>query len=423
MNLLNKINLRFLAILLAVFSLSGIVLFFVLGYVVDNNIDQILINRSKMVLKTLKNNPGSKTRTVSPDQSIVIDQIPLTSYYTIFSDTAVFDSIEHENVECRKILLTTSADSTYYRISITLSRLETEDMVQLIFYFMLGLFILIVLILYFLNRKLSYSIWHPFFNTLNRLKAFRIEQKEPFRIEDSSIYEFQQLNESLNALLKKVQEDFRNLKEFTENASHEIQTPLAIIQSKIETVLQDTSLKPELYRQIQVASASVSRLSKLSEALLLLSKIENRQFVEENETDISELIRQRLEFIEELIELKKLEVTVHFQSPVVIKINPYLAEILINNLLNNALRHNFEGGQIIILTSVNKISFSNTGSPLSIPPEKLFHRFVKHKTGSESTGLGLSIVSEICKNYDINIQYDYQDGFHTITLLFNQGKD
>jgi signal transduction histidine kinase len=422
MNLLNKINLRFLGILLAVFSLTGIVMFFVLGYVVDNNIDQILKSRSKTVVKTLKSYPIIKTRIISPDQSIVIDQIPSTSTVRIFSDTTIYDSIEHENIEYRKLLLTTSVDSTCYKISITLSRFETEDMVQLIFYFMLGLFILIVLILYFLNRKLSYSIWHPFFTTLNRLKSFRLEQKESVRLENSTIYEFQQLNESLNDLLKKVQEDFNNLKEFTENASHEIQTPLAVIKSKLETVLQDKSLGPQHYQQIQVAFESVSRLSKLSEALLLLSKIENRQFVEEKEMNICLLIRQRLKFIEELIELKKLEVTVNFQSPIVIKINPYLSEILINNLLNNAVKHNFEGGKINILTSEKKITFSNTGNPLSIPPEKMFHRFVKHKTGSESSGLGLSIVSEICKTYGIKIQYNYKSEFHCITLTLDKMK-
>jgi signal transduction histidine kinase len=419
MKLLDQVNLRFLALLMVVFSLTGVVSYFVLGYMADDNIDNVLISRSKMVVKTIKNHPLATIRTVSPDQSIIIEQITPVSNYTLFSDTTIFDSIEHENTEYRKLSCTTDVDSTYYKISITHSRLETEDMVQLIFFFMLGLFILIVFVLFFLNRKLSYSLWYPFFNTLDKLKSFKIEQKEPVRLEVSSIYEFQQLNESLNIMLKKVQEDFHNLKEFTENASHEIQTPLAIIQSKLETILQDKSLKPQLYQQIQVAFESVSRLSKLSDTLLLLSKIENRQFVEEKEMDLCELIRQRLEFIEELIELKKLVVTVNFLSPVVLKINPYLAEILINNLLNNAIKHNFDGGQIIISASVNKISFLNTGSPLTIPTGKLFLRFAKYKTGSESTGLGLSIVSEICKNYNIAIEYSYQYDIHNITLSFD----
>jgi signal transduction histidine kinase len=422
MKLLDKVNLRFLVLLLAVFSLTGIVMYFVLGFMADENIDHVLKNRSKMVVKSLQSNPPITYEVVSPDQSTIIRQIPPAPNLRVFSDTTIYDSIEHENIESRKIVLTTSAGSTYYKISITHSRLETEDLVQLIFYFMLGLFILIVLILFFLNRKLSYTLWHPFFTTLDQLRTFRIEQKKPVRFEGTTIYEFQQLNESLNRLLSKVQEDFNNLKEFTENASHEIQTPLAIIKSKIETVLQDHSLKPELYRQIQAAFESATRLSKLSETLLLLSKIENRQFVEEKEVNLSELIRERLEFIEELIEYKKVEVKVNFQDPVIARINPYLAEILINNLLNNAIRHNYDGGQIKILTSADKITFSNSGTPLTIPNEKLFQRFVKHKTGSESTGLGLSIVSEICKNYNIHLQYDYQSGFHNFTLSFRQVK-
>jgi signal transduction histidine kinase len=416
MKLLNKVNLRFLILLLVVFSLAGVVLYFVLGFVVDDNLDEILTNRADKVTQTLKSNPNLRGATLSPDQSISIIQIPTNTPYRIFSDTTVFDSSDNENIECRKITFTTSIDSTCYEISIILSRLETEDMVELIFYFMLGLFILVAFILFILNRKLSSSLWHPFFKMLNQLKKFRIEQKAPVCFDNTNIVEFQQLNEVLKELLQKVQSDFKNLKEFTENASHEIQTPLAIIKSKIETLLQDKLLTPGQHQQLQVAFESASRLSKLNEGLLILSKIENHQFVNEIETDFCNLIRQRLEFIEELIELKNVKVSVDFQVPVMITINPYLAEMLINNLLNNALKHNYEGGKIVISSSTNKITFSNTGNPLTISSEKLFHRFVKQNTGSESTGLGLAIVSEICKNYKLSILYDYQNGFHYITL-------
>jgi len=131
------------------------------------------------------------------------------------------------------------------------------------------------------------------------------------------------------------------------------------------------------------------------------------------------LTNQRLDLIEELIELKKITVKLNFLIPFTIKINPYLAEILINNLLNNALKHNYEGGQIVISTSDNKMIFSNTGKPLTVNPAKLFQRFAKQNSGNESTGLGLAIASEICKNYQLSLQYEYNAGFHSIILSTN----
>lgn len=420
MKLQNKINRRFLFLLLVVFSLAGVVLYFVLGYVVDVNLDEVLRNRADKIIRTLKIYPEAIDSSISLDQSIDIYKIPPTESYRIYSDTIVFDSSDNEFIDCRKVTFTTSAGSTYYKICITLSRLETEDMVQLIFYFMVGLFLLIILTLFILNRLLSSSLWHPFFNTLFQLKIFRIEQKEPVRFEDTSVLEFQQLNNAVAGLFQKAQTDFKNLKEFTENASHEIQTPLAIIRSKTESLLTGENLTSGQHQQLQVVYKAATRLSKLNEALLLLSKIENQQFAEETEVDLSALIEERLDFIEELIELKKVKVTRRFEAPVRININLYLAEILVNNLLGNALKHNIEGGIINIQSEKNQIVFSNSGNPLTIEPNKLFHRFVKQGAGSESTGLGLAIVAEICKNYRIGIGYEYRDKLHCIKLTFNK---
>ena len=114
--------------------------------------------------------------------------------------------------------------------------------------------------------------------------------------------------------MEKIRTDFVNLKEFTENASHEIQTPLAIIKSKLEMVLQDKSLNDKQYQQIQAAFESTIRLSKLNEALLLLSRIENQQFVGQKEIDFCLLLQTRVQYLEELFDLKKIEVTMQLNS-------------------------------------------------------------------------------------------------------------
>jgi len=418
MKLQNKINIRFLIVTFLVFTLAGAAFYIALGKVIDRNIGEILESRRDNVKMFLRQHAVSDSMLVSPDHSITIKPIFSQKKYRKFSDTLLYDEDEKEYVRYRTMTFATSVNGKYYEIAITQSLLESEDLMAVIFYFMVGLFVLVLLALFFLNRWLSASVWKPFFNSLTLLKSFKIGKTRNVQFDKTDIYEFDQLNRTLNNMIQKIQADFINLKEFTENASHEMQTPLTIIQSKLEMALQDKALSTERYHQIRIAYESASRLSKLNEALLLLSKIENQQFIEETDTDLCELTKQRLEFIEELIELKKVKVTVNFHVPVVIKINPYLAEILINNLLNNALKHNLEGGQIVISASDKKITFSNTGTPLTIAPEKLFQRFVKQNAGSESTGLGLAIVSEICKNYKLSLQYDYQNGFHNITLIY-----
>ena len=248
------------------------------------------------------------------------------------------------------------------------------------------------------------------------MKVYKIGETKSLHFDKSKIYEFDQMNLVLSEMIRKLEADFINLKDFTENAAHEMQTPLAVIKSKLEMILQDKSLSAGGYAEIGKAFESASKLSKLNESLLLLSKIENQQFVEETDTDLSKLINQQLASIEELIILKKITVIEDLKTPFKVRINPYLAEILVNNLLSNALKHNYEGGKIIISSSSKQITFSNSGKPITIDPEKLFERFVKQNSGSDSTGLGLAIAFEICKNYNLTLHYSYQNEFHNIRL-------
>jgi signal transduction histidine kinase len=416
MKLHNIVNKRYLLVVIIVFLFAGIVLYFVIGIVVNNNIDETLRSRAERVRQNIQHLPEKEIITSSPDRSVTIKPISNNALFENFSDTVIYESWDKENVDYREMAFNVNKNGKSYLVTLIISKLESGDMIEVIFYFMLGLFSSLVVILFFLNKWLTISVWKPFFRTLETLKSFNLGEKQEIQFDLTKIDEFGQLNEVLTEMIQKMQKDFSNLKDFTENASHELQTPVAIIKMKLELALQDKSLSVDRYQQIRIAYESASRLSKLNEALLLLSRIQNQQFINEEGLDFCELTRQRLVLIEELVELKNINVNINLLTPFIVKINPYLAEILINNLLNNALKHNHKGGQIVIASSVQKIVFSNTGAPLSIAPEQLFQRFMKQNMNNESTGLGLAIVSEICKNYKISIQYDYSEGFHSIVL-------
>jgi signal transduction histidine kinase len=384
--------------------------------VIDHNIKEILKSRKINVIHYLQHiNPDSIVHN-SPDHTIFIRQITKTKDFSYISDTLVFDEREKELIPFRKMFFITSFNENCYEVTILQSLLESEDLQGIIFYFMAILFLLILLALYFLNRWLSAKAWTPFFNSLSLLKLWKISDNRQINFDQTGISEFDQLNQTLEEMIRKMQTDFVNLKEFTENASHEIQTPLAIIKSKLELLLNDNGLSGLQHKRLQDASEAVIRLSKLNDALLLLSKIENRQFTEKKDIDLCSLIHSKLEYLEELFALKQIEVSVQLDVPVTVSIHPALADILINNLMSNALKHNFNHGKILISSGINRITFSNSGKPLKIDASKIFRRFVKNSNLEDSTGLGLAIADEICRANNLKLNYTYQDDLHQFTL-------
>ncbi|MEI6141047.1 MAG: HAMP domain-containing sensor histidine kinase [Mariniphaga sp.] len=416
MKLQDKINKRFLKVTFLIFLVAGILFYLALEHVVDYNIKEMLDSRKAYTVLSFRQNPQFFDSISSPDHSIFIKRINNQREYSFYSDTLVFDQEEKELVPFRKMTFTLNKGNQSFEITILQSLLESEDLQKVIFSFMAVLFLMIFSALFLLNRWISVVVWNPFFQSLSKLNSWKIGKNQEIRFERTWVSEFDQLNGLLENMMLKIQADFANLKEFTENASHEIQTPLAIIKSKLEMVLQDKNLTDIQYQRIRVAFESAIRLSKLNEALLLLSKIENQQFLNQEEIDICSLIKSRLCFLEELFMLKKIDVSLYLNEPIIITMNPVLAEILINNLLSNALRHNVENGRLIISIVNQIITISNTGKQSQIDPSKLFFRFSKQTTSGESTGLGLAIASEICRTYDLDLKYSYSNELHNLIL-------
>lgn len=416
MRLQTKINIRFLLVILMLFAVAGVIFYFVLGRVIDQNISEMIRSRMTNVNLYLQQSKVANKIIESPDRTISIRKIASAENFHLISDTLAFDEDEQQLITFRKMVYTTTVDGQNYEVTILQSLLESEDLQTVIFYFMIVLFSLSLVSLFFLNRWLSEKAWKPFLKSLMKLKSWKLGENHQISFEPTHISEFDQLNQILEEMVRKMQIDYINLKEFTENASHEIQTPLAIVKSKLELLLNDNTLTDLQNSRLHDAFETVIRLSKLNEALLLLSKIENQQFIEKRELELCGLIRSRAEFLEELFELKQIELSLQLDTPFTVFIHPMLADILINNLLSNALKHNFSQGKIIITSKVNEITFSNTGSETGVEPTKLFNRFVKNSNSEESTGLGLAIADEICKFNQLKLDYTYSNGLHCFKL-------
>lgn len=416
MKLQNKINIRFLLVTLVVFILAGVLFYFALGKVTDQNINGMLNSRKANVITYLQNMVPDSISLKSADRTLIICPVPKTESKTVVSDTIVYDEVEKEYIPCRIMVFTTEVKGQYFKVTMFQSLLESEDLQAIIIYFMIFLFILLTLVLFFLNRWLSSKAWQPFFTSTALLKSWKIIENKQMHFEGTGIAEFDHLNRTLQEMIEKMQSDYVTLKEFTENASHEIQTPLAIIKLKLELLLDNPAFKMEEHKQIHAIYETANRLSKLNEALLLLAKIENHQFPEKQEIDLARVTESRLESLEELFDLKQIEVGRDLSAPFIVTINPLLADILVNNLLSNALKHNYIKGKIQISSIADCIIYSNTGSPLSIDPKRIFNRLVKQNTSDESNGLGLAIAKRICLSHQILLDYSYSDQLHHFSL-------
>ncbi|MBD3906265.1 HAMP domain-containing histidine kinase [Chryseobacterium sp. Ch-15] len=293
---------------------------------------------------------------------------------------------------------------------------ETKDTVMIIGIVTGFFFILIVVGLFILNRRLSKTIWEPFRDTLGKLKKFNLNTNNQINFNKTDTIEFEELNESLRKLIDHSVSVFKGQKEFTENASHELQTPLAIIKNKLDILLQSKDLTDEHYAIIEEINIALSRSSRINKNLLLLAKIENSQF-NIVEMDVYELIDHSVENLEEHINQKSIVFSSDMHKHVKSKGNISLTEILINNLLINAIKHTHQGGNIHVKLESGYFMVSNSGTE-SLNPELIFTRFKRFSNDNSGSGLGLAIIKEICRFQNWEINYDFKNNFHHFSVKF-----
>ncbi|HTI12622.1 MAG TPA: HAMP domain-containing sensor histidine kinase [Puia sp.] len=331
-----------------------------------------------------------------------------------FINTTRLDEHHQEDRLYRELLFSVMAEGRLYTVSVSMSEEETEDLLEWIMLITAAMILLLLGCLFLANRLLLRRIWQPFYGTLEAMRQFNLSSRKPLPARDSGIEEFRNLDTAVEQMTGKILKDYEMLKNFTDNASHEMQTPLAIINSKLDLMIQDQGLGEGHLRQLQAMYDAVGRLSKLNQSLLLLTKIENNQFEHTDPVALASLIEEKLVLFEDLIKARGLTVDTRLDNGN-LRMNTYLADILLNNLLINAIRHNQHEGEITIRLSENDLSISNTGLALPFDPATIFDRFTKG-SHSDGTGLGLAIVKQICDNYGFPLSYARQGDWHTFRI-------
>ena len=331
-----------------------------------------------------------------------------------YRDSMVYIDEKNESEPAR--ILTTlfrDKDNRFYELSVYTPSIEKRDLKESIFYLLIGLFVILLVIILLINIWVFHRSMKPFYQLLEWLEHYRLGKNNEKLCIETHTTEFRKLNEAVSRYVAHSEEVFEKQKQFIGNASHELQTPLAICQNRLEMLLEDETLGEQQMSEIMKTYQTLEYLSKLNKSLLLLSKIDNHQFSEEKEVCLNEVLHRYMDDYQEVYAYRDITLTVEEEGELYWNMNETLAVVLITNLLKNAFVHNINKGNIRIVVSSSGIRFGNTASCSALDASRVFDRFYQGSKKKEgSTGLGLAIVDAVCRHSSLKIRYRFEEDMH-----------
>lgn len=423
MKLLDKINRLYLFASAGLFVVGGLIFYFVLVGSIEDETEENLYKEKYSIIAKLKNQQQPMTAVIAIGQGIQLKKTNLKQAQKDKIETIeIYDEYEEEEFEYKKLTFYHKINTIVYEISISKSTEEYDDFESSITKAILLPLFMVLTLLYFLNKYYySRNLWHPFYELLNKLKKFDPKKANLIVPENTGINEFDEFYQVAASLTQKIQSDYTNLKEFTENTSHELQTPLAIIKSKVELLIQDENLNEEQIAYIKSIYDTVGKMSKINDGLLLLAKLDNLQIIEETGfINLKSLIQEKLILFEDFILEKNISVSIKMDENFQLKMSIDLARLLLTNLISNAIKYNLPANGVIdIELKNNALTISNSGLNSDADLNQYFNRFKKSSINNNSIGLGMSIVKKICDIHKFSISYNYKNNLHCVSITFN----
>jgi signal transduction histidine kinase len=427
----NRVNLLTTIIVMLI---TGIIYYMAINWILTNKIDKDLAVEENEVFEYVNLNHQLPQVFESKDLQITFTEttpgtITRSFINTVYRRVEEKDDRQEEKIKHRHkhhhgeeyesgrgLISSVTVGGKFYKILIVESKVETEDLIKIIFGITAGVILLLLIILYVTNRLLLNRLWQPFYNLLIELRLFNVTDNKDIPLESTNIDEFEELSQAIINMSSRVKSDYKDLKTFTENASHELLTPIAVINSKLDTLIQTDSFTPQQSKLLNDLYTAVSKLTRLNQSLLLLVKIENRLVEDNQQVNLRKSIEEIVIQFEEIFQDKELKVNCKLGEKE-LHASPYLVDILLNNLLSNAIRHNYKGGWINIVLTDEALAIENTGEHAALQDDQIFTRF--HKSShSEGSGLGLTISRQICENLGLALNYDFESTHHTFTVVF-----
>ncbi len=420
MKLIKKTNKYYLIFLVFLFPIMIGVDYYIIQFAVNYEVEDILLHEQERINYHLAQN-----KTLPPSNYLMKTE-PLKENYNlveVFRDTIIYEAYADKNVPYRLYSFNASNASEGQQLRITLKHVLLEINELIWWLFIATSFIMLVLGIgfYFINKRIYKWAWNPFFENLSKLKNYGVTIEKPIHLKSSKISEFEELNQVVTTLMAQVRKDFQNLKEFNENISHEIQTPLTIIRNKVVLLLESKNLDEKELGLMQTIHQETNKLSKIGKALTLISRIENQEFKRLDSIDVRAMITNIVSNMEEIIHFKELRVDAKLDV-MILECDHVLADILFTNLIKNAVQHNTQGGFVNMQLDRKKFVISNNGEVPEVDMERLFQRFQRGNPAKRSLGLGLAISQKICEIYGFRLAYEQNGKTHVFSLFF-KGQD
>lgn len=420
MKLLTKTNIYTSVTTIILFSLGVFFVFKVILLKFDSEQDEHLLSAKEIIIKSLKegksveqfsSNIGEKIQIVE-----IYKQTTTENSFKEYYQEIIGEEKAGESIILRELSFQCSINDKAYAITVSVSVSKKQEIGEYVVGIVVLFLFISIIVLLIVYRFISAYIFSPFYDTLSKIKSWNIKKSESLTFKETEIKEFRLLNDTIQDLTQQIKSDYRNLKEFTENVSHEAQTPLSIISTKIELLMQEKNYSVKQHESIQQIFQATQRLYKLNQVLILMSRIENKHFISTEKIDLITCFEEKLEELEDFIEAKQITIIKEFNTNVTEDLNPVLSNMLFNNLFINAIKYNLEsGGTLKIILDKDSFSIENTSDRVKIDKRFLFERFTKSST-SASLGVGLSLIKKIIDYFNWQIAYSHKDGVHKFKI-------
>lgn len=409
-----------LAVLLGAWS----VLFYVtLTDEINDETDDMLENRAEAIVKRVLAT-GELPGGVEGAGEWLLVEVPeayaVAHAHERYSDEERYVPERDDEVPARVLRqLFRDREGRWYELTVMTPTIEKEDLQEAILSWCVWLYLLLLLSILLVTVWLLYRMMRPLYALLRWLDAYRVGGENPALETTTSVVEFRRLNEAVGRFVDRAEASFERQKQFIGNASHEMQTPLAVCRNRLEMLVDDArTLTPEQLAEIASVQRTLGRLVRLNRTLLLLTKIDNGQFPESSEVDVGAQVRTTAEELGDIYAYRGVTLRLAEETTLIVRMNPSLAESLVANLLKNAFVHGDANGTVDVRVAGRSLEVTNDGAAGPLDGARIFDRFYRATEKEGSSGLGLALVEAVCRLYGLRVSYDYVAGRHRFTVQF-----
>ncbi|MAC96273.1 MAG: two-component sensor histidine kinase [Flavobacteriales bacterium] len=425
MKLLNQ-SIKYLSVsILAIVTVWAVVFYFNMLNEIKSSIDEGLENYKRIIIQNAEQDSTILTKNYFDESFFVIRKINKQQALTIkdkYLDTLLnMQDADDETPEAEPVRMLVTAfelNNQYYELKVANSMVEEDDLMKELLYDIIWLYLSLIISIVFINNLVLKKLWKPFYDLLNQLKKYSLGKSPTLPKIKTKTKEFTDLQNAVNTLLLHTIETYEQQKQFTGNASHELQTPLAIVTSKLELLFEDGNLQDKQAENIAEVMSIIEHLVRLNKSLLLLSKIENKQFLDNQSVLLNKVVQKNIGDLEEIANFKNVNLSLIESTELFVQMDSSLASVIISNLLKNAIFHNLSNGKVSVEIFENIIKISNTSKAQKLDENLIFNRFYKPNNSSKGTGLGLAIVKAISDLYGFKVSYSHNNALHCFQVEF-----